>query len=113
MYILALVVVFFMTIFIEFLSDSNYVNKSNVDLLTSRTSQTTLYGLRIGLTYVVMLVVISFNGGVFLVVIVGHSLGFLFFGSRIFKKSSSGKNLNLPPMSCSCLKARLVIRGDI
>ncbi|KAG5598566.1 hypothetical protein H5410_029936 [Solanum commersonii] len=40
MYILGLVFVFFMTIFIEFLSHSNYMR---VGLL-----QTTLYGLRIG-----------------------------------------------------------------
>ncbi|KAK4727478.1 hypothetical protein R3W88_032395 [Solanum pinnatisectum] len=101
MYILALVVIFFTTVFVEFLSHSNYVDKSNVDQVTSGLLQTTLYGLRIGLAYVVILVVLSFNGGVFLVGIVGHSLGFLFFGSRIFKNPSSGKNLDLPPMSCS------------
>ncbi|XP_004240384.2 copper transporter 6-like [Solanum lycopersicum] len=103
MYILALVVVFFMAIFVEFLSHSNYINKSNVDDdVTCGFLQTILYGLRIGLAYVVMLAVMSFNGGVFLVAIVGHSLGFMVFGSRVFKKSSSGKNLDLPPMSCSC-----------
>ncbi|KAG5610834.1 hypothetical protein H5410_022115 [Solanum commersonii] len=93
---------FFMTIFVEFLSHSYYVNKNHVDHVTSGLLQKTLYGLRIGLAYVVMLVVMSFNGCVFLVGIVGHSLGFLFFGSRILKKISSAKNLDLPPMSCSC-----------
>ncbi|KAK4706609.1 hypothetical protein R3W88_033841 [Solanum pinnatisectum] len=73
-----------MTIFVEFLSRSNYVNKSHVDHVTSGLLQTTLSGLRIGLAYVVMLVVMSFNGCVFLVGIVGHSLGFLYFGSRVF-----------------------------
>ncbi|KAL3365213.1 hypothetical protein AABB24_010393 [Solanum stoloniferum] len=103
MYILALVVVFFMAVFVEFLSQSNYINKSNVDdHVTFGLLQTILYGLRIGLAYVVMLAVMSFNGGVFLVAIVGHSLGFMVFGSRVFKKSSSEKNLDLPPMSCSC-----------
>ncbi|XP_055831258.1 copper transporter 1-like [Solanum dulcamara] len=102
MYILALVIVFFVAIFVEFLSHSNYINKSNVDHMTAGLLQTTLYGLRIGLAYVVMLAVMSFNGGVFLVAIVGHSLGFMVFGSRVFKKSSSGKNLDLPPMNCSC-----------
>ncbi|XP_060175073.1 copper transporter 6-like [Lycium barbarum] len=99
MYILALVVVFFMAIFVEFLSHSNYINE-NADHVTAGLLQTTLYGLRIGLAYIVMLAVMSFNGGVFLVAIVGHSLGFLVFGSRVFKKPSSGKNLDLPPMSC-------------
>ncbi|KAG5603729.1 hypothetical protein H5410_025221 [Solanum commersonii] len=101
MYILRLVVIFFMRVFVEFLSHSNYVYKSNVDHVTYGLLQTTLYGLRIGLAYVAMLVAMSYNGGVFLVGIVGHSLGFLFFGSRVFKKPSSGKNLDLPPISCS------------
>ncbi|MCE5167478.1 Copper transporter 6, partial [Datura stramonium] len=74
MYILALVVVFFIAIFIEFLSHSNYINGNHV---VAGLLQTTLYGLRTGLGYVVMLAVMSFNGGVFLVAIVGHSLGFL------------------------------------
>ncbi|WMV59821.1 hypothetical protein MTR67_053206, partial [Solanum verrucosum] len=87
---------------ILFSSWHGYDNLSNVDHVTSGLLQTTLYGLRIGLIYVAMLVVMSFNGGVILVGIVGHSLGFLFFGSRVFKKPSSGKNLDLPPMSCSC-----------
>ncbi|KAK4351577.1 hypothetical protein RND71_030890 [Anisodus tanguticus] len=103
MYILALVVIFFMAFFVEFLSHSTYISENNnADHVTTGLLQTTLYGLRSGLAYIVMLAVMSFNGGVFLVAIVGHSLGFLVFGSRVFKKMSSGKNLDLPPMSCSC-----------
>ncbi|KAK4717738.1 hypothetical protein R3W88_016076 [Solanum pinnatisectum] len=86
MYILTLVVVFFMAIFVEFLSHSNYINKSNVDdHMTCGLLQTTLYGLRTGLAYIVMLAVMSFNVGVFLVAIVGHSLGFMVFGSRVLR----------------------------
>ncbi|KAM3376155.1 copper transporter 1 [Capsicum galapagoense] len=101
MYILALVVVFFIAILVEFLSHSKYI-KEDADNLTAGLLQTTLYGLRIGLAYVVMLAVMSFNAGVFLVAIVGHSFGFLVFGSRVFKKSSSGQTSDLPPLSCSC-----------
>ncbi|CAN4102264.1 unnamed protein product [Withania somnifera] len=101
MYILALVIVFFLAALLEFLSHSSYINE-NTDSVTAGFLQTTLYGLRIGLAYVVMLAVMSYNGGVFLVAIVGHSLGFLAFGSRVFKKSTGGKTLDLPPMSCSC-----------
>uniref|UniRef100_A0A3Q7GQH0 Copper transport protein n=1 Tax=Solanum lycopersicum TaxID=4081 RepID=A0A3Q7GQH0_SOLLC len=88
-YILALVVIFFMAIFVEFLSHSNY-NKwnSNVDDVRVGFVQTTLYGLRIGLGYVVMLAVMSFNVGVFLVAIVGRLLGFLVFGTTVLRKSS-------------------------
>ncbi|CAN4102262.1 unnamed protein product [Withania somnifera] len=88
MYILALVFVFFLAVLVEFLSNSNYINESNVDHVTAGLLQTILYGLRIGLAYVVMLAVMSFNAGVFLVALVGRSLGFLIFGSRVSKKSS-------------------------
>ncbi|KAM3376133.1 copper transporter 6-like [Capsicum galapagoense] len=88
MYILALVIVFSMAVFVEFLSSSNYINESNVDHVIAGLLQTILYGLRIGLAYVVMLAVMSFNVGVFLVAIVGRLLGFLVFGRRVSKKSS-------------------------
>ncbi|XP_009588583.1 copper transporter 1-like [Nicotiana tomentosiformis] len=102
MYVLALFVVFFMAVLVEFLSHGNYI-KENADHVSAGLIQTTLYGLRIGLAYVVMLAVMSFNGGVFLVAIFGHMLGFLVFGSRVFNKSSNeGKTMDLPPMSCSC-----------
>ncbi|KAM3376136.1 hypothetical protein P3S68_014850 [Capsicum galapagoense] len=65
MYILALVVVFFIAILVEFLSHSKYI-KEDADNVTAGLLQTTLYGLRIGLAYVVMLAVMSFNAGVFL-----------------------------------------------
>ncbi|KAM3309257.1 hypothetical protein P3S67_011001 [Capsicum chacoense] len=71
MYILALVVVLFIAILVEFLSHSKYI-KEDADNVTAGLLQTTLYGLRIGLAYVVMLAVMSFNAGVFLVAIVGH-----------------------------------------
>ncbi|KAK6786043.1 hypothetical protein RDI58_014568 [Solanum bulbocastanum] len=89
MYILVLVVVFFMAIFVEFLPHSNYIKgDNNVDHVRVGLLQTTLYSLRIGLGYVVMLAVMSFNVGVFLVAIVGRLLGFFVFGSRVLKKSS-------------------------
>ncbi|KAL3365211.1 hypothetical protein AABB24_010392, partial [Solanum stoloniferum] len=89
MYILGLVFIFFMAIFFEFLSHSNYIKgDNNVDHVRVGLLQTTLYGLRVGLGYVVMLAVMSFNVGIFLVAIVGRLLGFLIFGSRVLRKSS-------------------------
>ncbi|KAL0418102.1 UNVERIFIED_CONTAM: Copper transporter 1 [Sesamum radiatum] len=64
--------------------------------------QTLLYAVRIGLAYLVMLAVMSFNAGVFLVAIAGHSIGFFLFGSRAFNKQAiaPGKTSDLPPMNC-------------
>ncbi|KAB2028340.1 hypothetical protein E1A91_D05G098000v1 [Gossypium mustelinum] len=67
--------------------------------------QSLLHAVRVGLAYLVMLAVMSFNGGVFLMAIAGHMLGFLLFGSRVFKRnmdilSSEKTSDHLPPMSC-------------
>ncbi|KAL2486428.1 Copper transporter 6 [Abeliophyllum distichum] len=67
--------------------------------------QTLMYAIRIALAYIVMLAVMSFNGGVFLVAVAGHTVGFFVFGSRVFKKQSPppevlGKTSDLPRMSC-------------
>ncbi|KAL4610702.1 hypothetical protein ACB092_08G069600 [Castanea dentata] len=65
--------------------------------------QTLMHAIRIGLAYIVMLAVMSFNVGILLVAVAGHATGFLIFGSRVFKDSemtSSVKTSDLPPMSC-------------
>ncbi|GAA0148510.1 hypothetical protein Leryth_009490 [Lithospermum erythrorhizon] len=101
-YIGALVVVFLLAVLVEWLSHSKFI-KENSDNVVAGLIQTAMYGVRIGLAYMVMLAVMSFNGGVFLVAIAGHTLGFLVFGSRVFNKSDgtmSGKTSDLPPMTC-------------
>ncbi|XP_073057603.1 copper transporter 6-like [Primulina eburnea] len=103
MYILALAVVFLLAIFVEWLSHCNIIRESSRHSAVAGMLQTLVYCVRIGLAYLVMLAVMSFNGGVFIVAIAGHALGFFFFGSMAFKKpvtASSGKATDLPPMSC-------------
>ncbi|KAK8488834.1 hypothetical protein V6N13_000920 [Hibiscus sabdariffa] len=104
MYVLALFVVFLLAFAAEFLSHSQLMNPGSASHVTAGLVQTLLHALRVGLAYLVMLAIMSFNGGVFLVAVAGHSLGFLLFGSRVFKKSPAavpGKTSDLPPsMSC-------------
>ncbi|KAK2976445.1 hypothetical protein RJ640_015568 [Escallonia rubra] len=104
MYALALVFVFFLAFIVEWLSHSRFI-KQEANHVAAGLAQTLMHALRVGLAYLVMLAVMSFNAGVFIVAVAGHTLGFFFFGSRVFKKSPesvppSGKTSDLPPMSC-------------
>ncbi|XP_073147444.1 copper transporter 6-like [Henckelia pumila] len=103
MYFLALAVVFFFAIFVEWLSHCSIIRESSRRGAAAGLLQSLMYALRIGLAYLVMLAVMSFNGGVFLVAIGGHSVGFFFFGSMAFKKAAPanyGTTSDLPPMIC-------------
>ncbi|KAL1208474.1 Copper transporter 3 [Cardamine amara subsp. amara] len=54
--------------------------------------QTVVYTVRAGLSYLVMLAVMSFNGGVFLAAMAGFGLGFMIFGSRVFRDTSNNNS---------------------
>ncbi|GMY10985.1 copper transporter 1-like [Fagus crenata] len=62
--------------------------------------QTILHALKVGLAFMVMLAVMSFNVGLFLVAVAGHSVGFLLFRSRVFKDLDTGNCPDVPSSSC-------------
>ncbi|XP_019159732.1 PREDICTED: copper transporter 6-like [Ipomoea nil] len=102
MYVFSLVVVFALAVLVEWLSNCNYI-KDGANRAAAGILQTAMYGLRIGLANMLMLAVMSFNGGIFLMAVAGHALGFYFFGSRAFNKPPSpadGTTTDLPPMHC-------------
>ncbi|KAJ0084016.1 hypothetical protein Patl1_31227 [Pistacia atlantica] len=62
--------------------------------------QTLLYALRIALAHLVMLALMSFNGGVSLIAVAVDALGLLLFGSQFLSKSTAlHKASDLLPMS--------------
>ncbi|XP_075639133.1 copper transporter 6-like [Castanea sativa] len=109
MYALALVFVFVLAVLVEWLSYGNLV-KPETNNVAAGLMKTAIYTLRSGLAYMVMLAVMSFNGGVFLVAVAGHAVGYVIFGSRAFKKSRgssgpgsdrrAGAQTNLPSTKC-------------
>ncbi|KAA8549331.1 hypothetical protein F0562_001015 [Nyssa sinensis] len=88
MYALALMFVFVMAVLVEWLSHCNLIRNGS-NHVAAGLIQTLMYAVRVGLAYLMMLALMSFNGGVFLVAVAGHALGFLFFGTTSTVMSSS------------------------
>ncbi|KAJ0979582.1 hypothetical protein J5N97_015056 [Dioscorea zingiberensis] len=85
MYLVSLLSVLVVAALVELLSAvSRRVARPNAP---SALLLTVLHTVRIGLAYLVMLAVMSFNVGVLIAAIAGHSLGFLLTGSGLFKWS--------------------------
>ncbi|XP_018830555.1 copper transporter 6-like [Juglans regia] len=101
MYVVSLVFVFVLSFLVEWLSHSRLLKRGSINVPAGM-FQTLLYAIRVGLSYLVMLALMSYNGGVFLVAVAGHAFGFLIFGSRVFNKPDHNavKGFDPPPMTC-------------
>ncbi|KAG4936751.1 hypothetical protein JHK85_051670 [Glycine max] len=75
MYILALIFVFFLAMAVEVLSNQPLL-KPGTSPLVGGLIQAGVHLFRISFVYMVMLAVMSFNAGIFIAAVVGHTLGF-------------------------------------
>ncbi|KAL8039287.1 hypothetical protein ABFX02_10G025500 [Erythranthe guttata] len=85
MYALALILVFALAIIAEFLANLNLVKPGSSRVATI-SFQTGIHAIRAGFGYMVILAVMSYNGGVFIAAVLGHAVGYVVFGSGLTKK---------------------------
>ncbi|XP_030524159.2 copper transporter 1-like [Rhodamnia argentea] len=100
MYAVALLFVFALCVLVEWLSHCRLLlAKPGVAVGVFRSL---LHALRMGLAYLAMLALMSFNAGVFLAAVAGHAVGFLAFASGAFGRLGYAEEAtsDLPPMSC-------------
>ncbi|KAI3801333.1 hypothetical protein L1987_29437 [Smallanthus sonchifolius] len=88
MYILALAVVFFLAIMVEFLSVIPAV-KPESNPIIGGLIHALFYGFRIAVVYLLMLCVMSYNVGVFVFVLAGHVIGCFLVKYRVISKAAS------------------------
>ncbi|KAK1298484.1 Copper transporter 6 [Acorus calamus] len=86
MYVLALIVVFVASALVELLASTRLV-RTESNRVGARLARTVVYAVRVGLAYLVMLALMSFNEGVVIVAVAGHAVGFLVSRSRVCEGS--------------------------
>ncbi|ESQ52443.1 hypothetical protein EUTSA_v10017371mg [Eutrema salsugineum] len=90
MYALALIFVFFLAFLAEWLarcSDAASSIKPDADKFAKVAFRIAMYAVKSGFSYLVILAVVSFNGGVFIAAILGHAFGFAVFRGRAFRNA--------------------------
>ncbi|XP_062092097.1 copper transporter 6-like [Humulus lupulus] len=81
MYMLAFFLIFLIAVAAEVLSVSPTV-KAGTSPIKAGAIQASVYAFRIGFVYLVMLSVMSFNIGIFIAAVAGHTLGFFIIKAR-------------------------------
>ncbi|KAK7256816.1 hypothetical protein RIF29_30332 [Crotalaria pallida] len=82
MYILAILFVFFLAMTAEALSNQPVIKHRTTSPITGGLILASVYFFRICFIYMVMLSVMSFNLGIFIAAVAGHSLGFFITKAR-------------------------------
>ncbi|KAM6574387.1 hypothetical protein CsatA_022714 [Cannabis sativa] len=82
-YVLGLLLVFFMAVTVELLSSITSIKEgTGVPPMMAALSQACVYGFRVAVSYLVMLSLMSFNVGVFIVAVIGHGVGFFYVKAK-------------------------------
>ncbi|KAJ9185286.1 hypothetical protein P3X46_004939 [Hevea brasiliensis] len=87
MYILAFLFVFVLAVAVEVLSVSPKL-KLGSNAIVGAISEASVYAVRMGLAYMVMLAVMSFNLGIFIAAVAGHAIGLFFVKARALANSN-------------------------
>ncbi|CAO2182760.1 unnamed protein product [Urochloa humidicola] len=112
MYALALVVVFVLAFVLEFLGSRRLDallpsaaagsggRRSAAASGAAGAARAAVYAVRVGGAYLLMLALMSFNGGVLLVAVAGHAAGFLAFKAGLFGDGRAQNKEEIAPAAC-------------